>query len=286
MQFAVLPVCFLAAVVLVGLRERRLRAALREQLLVLVLLLVPALGLFAVGPGRALGFYEGVLDIDVLSLEFTKWVGLDAMLLAYASGVVLAPGAAARPLACASAAALPRGARLRRARGHARRRPPARSSRIRARRRRIQERYFFYAVPLVGILFVLYASRGWPHRLAHGVLAAGIVLARGARPAVGLFGRGLQDRLADAVRHLAAGAGARQRLARLPRCSRWPSRCSPLPSCSWHGARRSATPATLGSRCSVSAATYGAAVSFNLGNADRTRTSVLGPQPSFVDCVR
>ena len=60
---------------------------------VLALLLVPALGLFAVGPRRALGFYEGVLDIDFLSLEFTKWVGLDAMFLALASGVVLAPGA-------------------------------------------------------------------------------------------------------------------------------------------------------------------------------------------------
>src|SRR4029450_8703507 len=41
---------------------------------------------------------------------------------------------------------------------------------------RIQERYFFYAVPLVGILFALYTSRGWPHRFVHGALAAGLVL--------------------------------------------------------------------------------------------------------------
>jgi hypothetical protein len=282
-QFAVLPVCFLAAAVLVGLRERRVRAALREQLLILVLLLVPALGLFAVGPGRALGFYEGVLDIDFLSLEFTKWVGLDAMFLAYASGVVLAPGALIglwlalrRPrsreeLAFGALAVTLVGVLLLEAAAY-------------GLEGRLQERYFFYAVPLVGIAFVLYASRGWPHRLAHGVLAAGLVLLAVRVPLSGysqadfktgspvLFATSrLEQALGDvslasllialAVTVLAAAAVL---LARRPAFG---------------------TPAALGLALAVCAVTYGAAVSFNLGSADRARESVLGPQPSFVDAA-
>ena len=92
-QFAVLPVCFLAAVLVVGLRERRVRGALREQALVLAVVVIPILAFAAVGPSRALGFYEGILDLDVASVEMAKWLGADTMLLAYAAGVVLAPGA-------------------------------------------------------------------------------------------------------------------------------------------------------------------------------------------------
>ena len=104
-----------------------------------------------------------------------KWLGADAMLLAYAAGVVLAPGAllglwlalrrrdqeelAFGALTTPFVAALLIEAAAYGLGGD-----------------RIQERFAFYAVPLVGILFALYASRGWPHRLAHGVLAAGLVL--------------------------------------------------------------------------------------------------------------
>ena len=85
-QFAVLPVCFLAAVLVMGLRERRARAALREQVLVLAALALPALVFLAAGPGRILGFYEGILDLEIASPEMAKWLGLDGMLLAYAAG--------------------------------------------------------------------------------------------------------------------------------------------------------------------------------------------------------
>jgi hypothetical protein len=46
---------------------------------------------------------------------------------------------------------------------------------------------------------------------------------------------------------------------------------------------RVATPLVLGLALAVCATTYGAAISFNLANADRTRADVLGPKPSFVD---
>ena len=280
-QFAVLPVCFLAAAVLIGLRERRLRGVLREQRLVLALLLVPALGLFAVGPGRALGFYEGVLDIDFLSLEFTKWVGLDAMFLAYASGVVLAPGAliglwlalrhprSREELAFGALAVTLIVVLLLEAAAY-------------GLEGRLQERYFFYAVPLVGIAFVLYASRGWPHRLALGVLSAGLVLLAVRVPLSGysqadfktgspvLFATSrLEQALGDvSLASLVIALAVTVLAAAVVLLARRPS---------------VGTPATLGLALAVCAVTYGAAVSFNLESADRAGASVLGPQPSFVD---
>jgi len=280
-QFAVLPVCFLAAALLVGLRERRLRAAVKEQWLVLALLLVPALGLFAVGPGRALGFYEGVLDLDFFSLAFAKWVGLDAMFLVYASGVVLAPGAliglwlalrhprSREELAFGALALMLTGVLLLEAGGY-------------GLGGRMQERYFFYAVPLVGILFVLYASRGWPHRLAHGVLAAGLVLLAARVPFAGfstadgktgspiLFATARFEQAVGNVSlaSLIIAVAVTALVAVLVLASRRP---------------RVATPLALGLALALCATTYGAAVSFNIASAERAKANVLGSQPSFVD---
>ncbi|MGH3037624.1 MAG: hypothetical protein ACRDMU_10635, partial [Gaiellaceae bacterium] len=156
-QFVVLPVCFLAAALVMGLLERRLRATLREQALVVGLLAVPLAVLVAIGPGPALGFYEGVLDLELTSPEMMKWVGVDAMLLVYASGVVLAPGALLglwlalrRPRTRAELAfgalAVPLILAL-----------LVEAAAYGLGGDRVQERYFFYAVPLVAIAFALYA---------------------------------------------------------------------------------------------------------------------------------
>jgi len=137
-------------------------------------------------------------------------------------------------------------------------------------------------VPLVGILFGLYASRGWPHRLAHGVLAAGIVLVAARIPLSGysaadgktnsptLFATArLEQALGDvATASLLLALLITLLAAAVTLASRWP---------------QLATPVALGLALLVSTATYAAAVSFNLANAERTRTDVLGPNPSFVD---
>jgi hypothetical protein len=281
-QFALLPLCFLAAVLVVGLRERSVRATLREQALVIGAVALPAIAFVAAGPSRVLGFYEGISDLDVASVEMGKWLGLDAMLLAYAAGVVLAPGAAVglwlalrRPrsreelafgaLAAAFVLALLVEAAAYGLEGD-----------------RIQERYFFYAVPLVGILFALYASRGWPHRLAHGVLAAGLVTLAARVPLSGysaadrktgaptLFATArLEQALGDvAGASLVLALGVTLLLGVLVLASRRP---------------RFATPLALGLALAVCATTYAAAVSFNLANAERVRSGSLGPEPSFVD---
>ena len=97
----------------------------------------------AVGPSRALA-YEGILDLDVASAEMAKRLGADAMLLAYAAGVVLAPGAL---LGLWLALRRPRSREDRSARS----RPFVVALLMEAAAYglggdRIQERYFFYAV--------------------------------------------------------------------------------------------------------------------------------------------
>lgn len=185
-QFVVLPLCFVGALVVVGLRERRLRAVVREQLLPLGLFLIPIIALLAAGPGRALGYYEGVLDLDVGALSVTRWFGSDLMLLAYVSGWVLVPGALLglvlafwRPrsreeLSFAALASFFSVAVLLEAAVYAA-----------SGANRVQERYFFYAVPLVALAFGLYARRGWPHRLAFALLAGSLVALSARVPLAG-----------------------------------------------------------------------------------------------------
>jgi hypothetical protein len=176
-QFVVLPLCFVAALAVVSARERRFRPAFREQLPVLgffALVLVVAL---ATGPGRVLGYYHGVLDLEVGLGGLLEWFGSQALVLAYSSGWILVPGALLG-LALALWAPLSRtelafaalslfvtlgllfeGALYAASGGN-----------------RVQERYFFYALPFVAMLFMLYARRGWPHRLPHALLAAALVI--------------------------------------------------------------------------------------------------------------
>jgi hypothetical protein len=185
-QFIVLPLAFVAALALVGLRERRVRSAVREQ--------APVLGLFGAvflvaivsGPGRVLGYYHGVLDLEFGIGSLLTWLGSQSLVLAYASGWVLVPGALIglalslwRPesrteLAFASLSLfltlglLFEGALYAASGGN-----------------RVQERYFFYALPLVAIFFILYARRGWPYRIPHALLAAGLVVVAARVPLSG-----------------------------------------------------------------------------------------------------
>ena len=281
-QFAVLPLCFLMAVILIGLRDRRVRRTLREQWLVFGAVVIPVVAFVALGPSRALGFYEGILDLEIGSPELAKWFGTDAMLLAYAAGVVLAPGALLglwlalrRPrsreeLAFGALTAPFLVALLLEAAAYG------------LGGDRIQERYFFYAVPLVGILFALYASRGWPHRGALGLLAAGLILLAARVPLAGfsaadgktnsptLFATArLEQALGDvATASLVLALGVTALAGVLVLASRRPALATPL---------------ALGIALVVCATTYAGAVSFNLANAERTRTDVLGPEPSFLD---
>lgn len=178
-QFAALVAVFALATVLLGGRERRLRAAVREQLLPFALFAVGALALLASGPSRTVGIYRYLFGFHANPLGIVHWAALDAMTLAYAAGWIIVPGALlgiwltlVHPRSTEEftfgviallvtvvlffeagflQASLPVG-------------------------REIQERYVFYAAPLLAVYFALYASRGWPLRLHHLALAAALVI--------------------------------------------------------------------------------------------------------------
>jgi hypothetical protein len=178
-QFAALPIVFLLAAVVVGARERRLKDALREQALPFALFALAAVALIAAGPSRSVGIYRYLLGFHAGPLGILHWASLDAMTLAYAAGWIIVPGALlglwlalARPrtteelafgaVTVLLAAALFFEAGLLQA--------------SLAAGREIQERYVFYAAPLLALSFALYAGRSWPLRLPHLMLAAGLVL--------------------------------------------------------------------------------------------------------------
>jgi hypothetical protein len=183
-QFVLLPACFVAAVFVVGLREGRLRAAVREQALPLVLMAVPVAVALVLGPSRVLAFYGGVVDAHVDPVAVARHSGPNLLVLLYASGFVLVPGAI---LGLILAFARPRGraelafaaltvvltATLLAEAG------------LFGAADRAQERYVFYVLPLVAIGFGLYASRGWPFRLQHALLGAVLVTVTAVVPLAG-----------------------------------------------------------------------------------------------------
>lgn len=166
-QLAVLPLCYVLGVV-VARRAREQRLAIGA--VVLVLLLGLALALTA-----SVGIYGDVTEYRVDPLDGVRGFGATALVLALASGWVLVPGAVlgivlalARPrspgetafaaFAAAAVALLLLQAALVGEAGRA------------------QERYALYALPLVFASFALYASREWPWRRAHALLAAAMAL--------------------------------------------------------------------------------------------------------------
>jgi hypothetical protein len=184
-QFAILPLCFVGAVFLVGLRERRLRLALREQAVPLGVFAGVGLAVALIGVGRVLGMYRSALDGRADPVELLERVGTNALVLAYASGWIIVPGALlglalvlGRPRTRAelafgaifltTAVALLLEAGLAGAVEHA------------------QERYVFYVLPLAAIAFCLYASRGWPARTSLALVTSLLIAASSLVPLAGL----------------------------------------------------------------------------------------------------
>ncbi len=185
-QFVVLPACFLLAALALGVRERRLRQVISEQRLAFGLFALALVPLVLAGPNALLGYYHGVLDLHLSPLGIGKWAAADAMLVLYSCGWILAPGAVIglilaiwRPrtraelafgiLASLFSLAVLFQAGLYAANGAD----------------RIQERYFFYVLPLVFLAFGLFASRGWPHRVPHALLAGAFILVSARVPLAG-----------------------------------------------------------------------------------------------------
>src|SRR5262249_9002191 len=91
-QYVFLPVVFVAAALV---RQRgSLRTVWARCRLAVLLYAAPVALAAALGPKRLLGYYSGVADLHVTAGGIVHWLGTDAMLLAYAVGFALVPGAA------------------------------------------------------------------------------------------------------------------------------------------------------------------------------------------------
>jgi hypothetical protein len=280
-QFAVLPVCFVAAALIMGLRERSVRRVLREQALLLGLVGAAGLLVAAVGATRILGLYGGALDERAGPLGLAGRLGVNLLVLAYSSGWILLPGAL---LGLGLAIARPR-SRLELAFA-AFTLPLALALLLEAgffgASEHAQERYLFYALPLVAVAFCLYAVRGWPYRLHHALLAAALLAVSAMVPLAGFAaaeGKVHSPLLLAAFQVeqwlsspgngslvFAAGAavlsGAAVLLSRAPRV---------------------AGPAALMLAVAASGAVWASAVTFDRQNSISVRQAFLPSDPSWVD---
>jgi hypothetical protein len=183
-QFAALFLVYPAAIAVLGVSERRFRAVAREQVLPLVTVGGAVVLALALGPARVLGVYRDVLGADVEPGLLLDRIGSNALVLAYAAAWVLIPGAV---LGFGLALARPR---TRVERAFAALGLPfvgalVIEASLFATPQNVQERYAFYALPLLALAFGLYASRGWPLRLVHAGLAAGLLSATALVPLSG-----------------------------------------------------------------------------------------------------
>jgi hypothetical protein len=174
-QYAVVPASVLGAELVAD--RGRIHVSLRRVWLSLVLLVAPPVVLFAtLGSQRVLGVYSNG-DHAFHPGSLAHWVSREAMLLTYASGWVLVPGALAglaltlvRPLrraelAFAVTTVLLAGALLLEA-----------AQIADTDSQRFQERYLFTLVPLLGVAFGLYVKRGLPLRVPVGLASAALLL--------------------------------------------------------------------------------------------------------------
>jgi len=175
LQYFVVPLAVLAAEVIAD-RGNIVRSVRRLWLSLTLLIVPPALLFGALGSDRVLGVYSnGNHAVDPAGI--VAWLGREAMLLTYASGWVIVPGALAglafalvrartrAELAFASTTVILGSALLLEA-----------AQIANTDSERFQERYLFALVPLFVIAFALYVRRGLPARVPVGLASAALLI--------------------------------------------------------------------------------------------------------------
>jgi hypothetical protein len=193
-QYVIIFAAFVCAAPIVSGGPLRALSRYRATAVALVL---PVAALALVGPSRALGYYQNILHLHVDAWAMARWSGSDLMLLAYASGFVLVPGALAGLALC-----------LGRPRNEAERglgafvAPLAVLLLLEASlyasngSGRFQERYLAVLLPLVPVLFFLGSrpSTGRSRRLATAAAAFALLILAARVPLSGYtVGFGSQD---------------------------------------------------------------------------------------------
>jgi hypothetical protein len=279
-QFAVLFVVYPAAVLVLGLAERRLRAVGREQALALAVIGAGSAVALALG-SRLLGIYRDGLGVDLDPALLAERVGSNALVLGYASAWILIPGAV---LGLGLALARPR---TRVERAFAALVVPfvaalLLEASLFATPQYVQERYAFYALPLLALGFGLYARRGWPLRLAHAALASALLCVAAFAPlstytpgdgktqsAFLLAFARLEELVGDAAGAalLAAGLAGACLLAAIAASVR----------------PRLGTPVVLTVALALSSLAAAGATSFDLRNTEQIRGAMLPGDRSWID---
>jgi len=278
-QYVFLPLVFLAAALVV---ERfSLRTAVRRFRLSLVLYAAPLALVAGLGPKRLLGYYSGIADFGVKPLAIGHWLGTDSLLLAYAAGFALVPGALAGL-------------------AYALRRPRSREESAYAALAtgvllaifteavlyatngsdRFQERYLMVLLPLVFPAFWLWTQRGRPGARVVALLALGLIAVAARVP---LSGYTISDSKQDspfllAVFRLehAVGIGNGSLLVAIVASA---LACLGAAACFRAGFARWAVLATLVASCVVSAG----AVAFDAHVVKSVRASLLPTDARWVD---
>jgi hypothetical protein len=174
-QYAIVPVAVLAAQVVAD--RARIHRSLRRTWLALVLIVgTPVALVAALGKDRVLGVYAHPSKaID--AAEILHWIGREGMLLTYAGGWAIIPGALAgltlalfrshrrAELAFAVTTVVLAGGLL-----------LASAQVAQTDSQRFQERYLFALVPLLGVAFGLYVKRGLPWRVPVGLISAALLV--------------------------------------------------------------------------------------------------------------
>jgi len=181
-QLLLIPLAYITATLIVGLRSRSLRAVARKQAWVLGGLALPLVALPLVP--RVLGIYGHSEAIALGHGGAMSAFARNGLVLLYASGWLIVPGAV---VGLAGAILRPRsqtelafgalavtfgiGALL--------------QASVWGETDRPQERYVIYAIPLLAAGFGLTVDRGWPWRRAHGLLVAATIAIAASVPLSG-----------------------------------------------------------------------------------------------------
>ena len=175
-QYVVLPAAFVLAALVV--ERGNVRRVLSRLSVSLGLFAAPVLLALGLGPSRVLGYYSGISRIQADPGRIVHWLATDSMLLAYASGCVLVPGALvglayalARPAVRVERAF----AALAAAVGAGLLGETALYASNAQELAHFQERYLLCLIPLAAPLFGLYVKRGAPARGAVALLAVALV---------------------------------------------------------------------------------------------------------------
>jgi hypothetical protein len=280
-QFAVLPACYVVAVAVIAIREGRIRRRLWEHRLALALVAAGGALLVAHGLRSNLGYYPGFLNVHVDVAHAIRIAGKNAYVLLYASGWVLVPGAV---LGAALAVVRPR---FRAELAFAAFTAPlalallAQAS-LYGANYATQERYLFYVLPLAALAFALYASRGWPFRLAHAAVAAALAALAALEPLSGLAstGNNAHSPFLWAVGRISAATGNYGQSALIVAAV---ATGLSLVVVVASARPRLATPLALAIALAAVAAASAAAVSYDRDNVAKLRAAFLPADRSWVD---